>query len=111
MALQGACPCGEGPQGVSTGRRRHARSKLCLAFPTIARGMRLLVAEDDPILSDALSHALRAAGHAVDAVADGAAADAALATSPFDVVILDLGLPRMDGLEVLRRLRSRRATV
>jgi len=73
--------------------------------------MRLLVAEDDPILSDALAHSLRGAGHAVDVVADGAAADTALATSPFDVVILDLGLPRMDGLEVLRRLRSRRATV
>src|SRR3954471_12397755 len=73
--------------------------------------MRLLVAEDDPILADALAHSLRTAGHAVDSVGDGAAADAALATSPFDVVILDLGLPRMDGLEVLRRLRSRRATV
>ena len=73
--------------------------------------MRLLVAEDDPILADALSHALRGAGHAVDAVGDGVAADAALATSSFDVVVLDLGLPRMDGLEVLRRLRARRATV
>ena len=73
--------------------------------------MRLLVAEDDPILADALSHALRGAGHAVDCVADGASADAALATSSFDVVVLDLGLPRMDGLEVLRRLRGRRATV
>ena len=73
--------------------------------------MRLLVAEDDPILADALSHALRGAGHAVDAVGDGTAADTALATSRFDAVVLDLGLPRMDGLEVLRRLRARRATV
>ena len=73
--------------------------------------MRLLVAEDDPILADALSHALRGAGHAVDSVGDGASADAALASSSFDVVVLDLGLPRMDGLEVLRRLRGRRATV
>jgi two-component system, OmpR family, response regulator len=73
--------------------------------------VRLLVAEDDPILADALAHALRGAGHAVDSVGDGASADAALASSSFDVVVLDLGLPRMDGLEVLRRLRSRRATV
>jgi two-component system OmpR family response regulator len=73
--------------------------------------VRLLVAEDDPILADALAHSLRGAGHAVDAVGDGASADAALASSSFDVVVLDLGLPRMDGLEVLRRLRGRRVTV
>ena len=73
--------------------------------------MRLLLAEDDSILADALALSLRTAGHAVDAVADGAAADAALASTPFDVVILDLGLPRMDGLEVLRRLRARRVKV
>ncbi len=73
--------------------------------------MRLLVAEDDPILADALAHALRAGGHAVDGVADGAAADAALASSSFDVVVLDIGMPRMDGLEVLRRLRARRSRV
>lgn len=73
--------------------------------------MRLLVAEDDPILADALAHSLRAAGHVVDVVGDGGAADAALASSSFDTVVLDLGLPRLDGLEVLRRLRARRSTV
>ncbi len=73
--------------------------------------MRLLVAEDDPILADALAHSLRAAGHVVDAVGDGAGADAALASSSFDLVVLDLGLPRLDGLEVLKRLRGRRSSV
>ena len=73
--------------------------------------MRLLIAEDNPMLAEGLTHALRAAGHAVDCVADGIAADAALASASFDMVILDLGLPRMGGLEVLRRLRGRRSAV
>ena len=73
--------------------------------------MRILIAEDDPILADGLTHALRQAGCAVDHVADGAAADAALAAQSFDLLILDLGLPKMPGLEVLRRLRARHARV
>jgi len=73
--------------------------------------LRLLIAEDDPILADGLLHTLRRAGYAVDCVNDGVAADAALASSPFDVLILDLGLPRMPGLEVLKRLRARKSTL
>jgi two-component system, OmpR family, response regulator len=69
--------------------------------------MRILIVEDDPILADGLTHALRRSGFAVDRVGDGVAADAALATQSFDLVILDLELPRMGGLEVLRRLRAR----
>jgi two-component system OmpR family response regulator len=69
--------------------------------------MRILIVEDDPILADGLTHALRRSGFAVDRVGDGAAADAALATQSFDLVILDLELPRLGGLEVLRRLRAR----
>jgi len=73
--------------------------------------MRILIAEDDPILADGLTHALRASGYAVDHVGEGAAADAALASQSFDLLILDLGLPKMPGLEVLRRLRSRHGRV
>ena len=73
--------------------------------------MRVLIAEDDPILADGLLHSLRSQGYAADRVPDGVAADAALASGSFDVVILDLGLPRMDGLEVLRRLRGRKSAV
>jgi two-component system, OmpR family, response regulator len=73
--------------------------------------MRLLIAEDDPILADGLLHSLRRAGYAVDCVADGVAADAALAADTFDLLILDLGLPRMPGLDVLKRLRARRFTL
>ena len=69
--------------------------------------MRILIAEDDGILADGLSRSLRQSGYAVDAVHDGAAADTALSSQVFDLLILDLGLPTLDGLEVLRRLRAR----
>ncbi len=69
--------------------------------------MRILIAEDDAVLADGLSRSLRAAAYAVDVVTDGAAADSALSVQSFDLLILDLGLPRMPGLEVLRRLRAR----
>lgn len=69
--------------------------------------MRLLLAEDDPQLGDGITVGLRQAGYAVDWVKDGVAADLALKTEPFDLLVLDLGLPRLDGMEVLRRLRTR----
>jgi len=69
--------------------------------------MRLLIVEDNDELATALSRILRADGHVVDIATDGSDADAALATEFFDLVVLDLGLPLMDGLDVLRRLRAR----
>ncbi|MFC3146198.1 response regulator [Piscinibacterium candidicorallinum] len=69
--------------------------------------MRILLAEDDPVLADGLLRSLRRAGYAVDAVASGTEADYALSTQEFDLLILDLGLPKMSGLDVLRRLRGR----
>lgn len=71
--------------------------------------MRILLAEDDPVIADGIGRALRRGGYAVDHVADGAAADAALATQPYDLLILDLGLPRMNGIDVLKRLRARKS--
>jgi two-component system, OmpR family, response regulator len=71
--------------------------------------MRILIAEDDPSLTDGLRRALRQAGYAVDCVTTGVEADSALAGGEFDLLILDLGLPKMGGLEVLRRLRARRS--
>jgi two-component system, OmpR family, response regulator len=73
--------------------------------------MRILIAEDDSILADALTRALRQSGYAADHVDNGADADNALALQSFDLVILDLGLPRLGGLEVLRRLRARNSSV
>jgi two-component system OmpR family response regulator len=69
--------------------------------------MRILIAEDDQVLADGLLRSLRGAGYAVDHVASGTEADAALVSHDFDLVILDLGLPKLPGLEVLRKLRSR----
>lgn len=69
--------------------------------------MRVLIVEDDPVLADGLTRSLRQIDYAVDCVKDGAEADHVLATQSYDLVILDLGLPNIDGFEVLRRLRHR----
>ncbi|MBI4756349.1 MAG: response regulator transcription factor [Betaproteobacteria bacterium] len=73
--------------------------------------MRILLAEDDSIIADGLIRALRKSGYAVDHVTTGADADTALVGQPFDLLILDLGLPRLDGIEVLKRLRARRCSI
>jgi two-component system, OmpR family, response regulator len=69
--------------------------------------VRILITEDDDALAAALQFALTAAGYAVDRVSNGAAADEALKSNVFGLVILDVGLPTLDGFEVLRRLRRR----
>jgi two-component system, OmpR family, response regulator len=71
--------------------------------------MHILVAEDDPDLAEGLVRSLRKSGYAVDQVRNGDEADAALEANQFDLLILDIGLPRKSGLEVLRRLRSRKS--
>jgi len=68
--------------------------------------MRILLVEDDPQLGDGLMIGLRQAGFAVDWVKDGVAADVALATEPFGLMILDLGLPKLSGMDLLRRIRA-----
>jgi two-component system OmpR family response regulator len=71
--------------------------------------MRILVAEDDPSLAEGLMRSLRLSGYAVDCVTNGDEADRALQANEFDLLILDLGLPKRSGLEVLKRLRSRKS--
>jgi two-component system OmpR family response regulator len=68
--------------------------------------MRLLLAEDDPMLSDALTASLGRAGFDVEVAANSAVAEYLLLRHPFDVVVLDLGLPMVDGLTVVRRVRA-----
>lgn len=71
--------------------------------------MRILVVEDDPLLTQGLTRVLSRAGHAVDQAASGNQADTALRAGSYDLVVLDVGLPDIDGFEVLRRLRQRRS--
>ncbi|MEJ8838027.1 response regulator transcription factor [Ramlibacter sp. AN1133] len=73
--------------------------------------MRVLLVEDDTMIGQAVLDVLRSEHYAVDWVRDGAAADSALLAERYDLVLLDLGLPRADGLQVLRSLRARRDAV
>jgi len=70
--------------------------------------MRVLLVEDDDTLRLTLTRALAANGYSVDAVHDGLAAELALGSTGYALVVLDLGLPGLDGIEVLRRLRQRK---
>lgn len=68
--------------------------------------MRVLVVEDDALLGDALCIGMRQRGFAADWVRDGIAADVALRTERFAALVLDLGLPRLSGLQLLRQRRA-----
>jgi DNA-binding response OmpR family regulator len=67
--------------------------------------MRILIVEDDELVADALKRGLAAAGFAVDRVASAEQAEAALATEEFDLAVVDIGLPKSDGLALVRRMR------
>jgi two-component system OmpR family response regulator len=69
--------------------------------------MRILIVEDDPALADGLTRSLDQSGYAVDLAANGEQANIMLQNAVYDLAILDLGLPKLDGTEVLRRLRQR----
>lgn len=73
--------------------------------------MRILLVEDDALLADAIARSLSQSAHAVDVARSGEEADAALATVDYDLVVLDVELPGLDGLEILKRLRARRSVV
>lgn len=68
--------------------------------------MRILLAEDDASLGEGIRTALRRAAYAVDWVQDGASALTAIGDGDIDLVVLDLGLPRIDGLDVIRKVRA-----
>jgi len=73
--------------------------------------MRLLLVEDDSMIGEAARQGLRQEGHTVDWVRDGREAEAAVAAAPYDAVLLDLGLPRRDGLAILKTWRGRGVAV
>ncbi|MGH8500108.1 MAG: response regulator [Methylococcales bacterium] len=73
--------------------------------------MKILLVEDDEVLADGLSRSLTDWGFDVTLAVTGAYADSALRTQPYDLIILDLGLPDTDGLSVLRQLRARKSAI
>ncbi len=73
--------------------------------------MRILLTEDDSMIGTAIAEGVKLAGFAVDWVHDGQSALLALETTEYALLILDLGLPKIDGIEVLRRIRAKRLTV
>jgi two-component system, OmpR family, response regulator len=73
--------------------------------------MRILLVEDDPMIGAAVKQALKDAAYAVDWVSDGATAIEVARDEPYDLTLLDLGLPKTDGLEVLRRFRQTGRTI
>ncbi|WP_437879657.1 response regulator [Pseudomonas sp. LRF_L74] len=73
--------------------------------------MRILLVEDHPQLADSVAQVFKAAGWTVDVLHDGVAADLALASEDYALAVLDVGLPRLDGFEVLAKLRARGKTL
>lgn len=73
--------------------------------------MRVLLVEDDQILGDAMLRSLERSGYVVDWTRSGKDADLALGDQVYDIALLDLGLPKMDGFEILRRLRDRKSSL
>lgn len=70
-------------------------------------GMRVMLVEDDAMIGEAIGHALKDASYAVDWVRDGSTAVTAIGSQGYGIVLLDLGLPKKDGIEVLRYIRAR----
>lgn len=92
--------------------RRVASRRMLGVAEQLDRGcMHVLVVEDDQVLSHAVSGALRDQGYAVDCLSSGTDADSALTTDDYDLVVLDIDLPGLDGFEVLRRLRKRKSKI
>ncbi len=94
---------------AASGKRR-VRADLTKPASS-STAMRLLLVEDDEMIAAAMQDGLRQGGYSVDWARDGREAELALAGAPYDLLLLDLGLPRKSGLEVLRAARARGNTV
>lgn len=82
-------------------------------LPTTNDGlaMKILLVEDDDLVADSLARVLRDSGYVLDWSSDGEHAEMAVKTEDYDLIVLDLGLPELDGLEFLKRIRSRKISV
>src|SRR5262245_22594039 len=97
---------------TSAWRQRAVASWSSAEGPAARRmKMRVLVVEDDALVGDAVKRAIEEAGFAVDLVGTADLARTALRAEPFDLVVLDIGLPRESGLRLLQGLRSRGETL
>src|SRR5688572_23825026 len=92
-------------------KSRRSLRKGCSSPRPIDELMRILVVEDEPAAAAVLAKGLREHSYAVDIAADGAAAMAQVSDADYDLVILDILLPRINGLDLCRRLREFGATV
>lgn len=99
------------PEAPATCLSLIATLKIRLTLNLATFRMRVLLVEDDWMIGESATEALCREGYAVDWVQDGEAGDTAMRTSSYDIVLLDLGLPGKDGLQVLRDLRARRIGV
>src|SRR5579862_2634849 len=101
--------------GTSPARRHSNRqevlSRSCPNQLPSAPIMRLLLVEDDPMIGESVRSGLRHEGFVVDWVEDGSAAELALGTGVYDLMLLDLGLPKKEGMEVLRTLRQKKSVL
>ena len=96
---------GSGPRPIAAATRAAAFSAFSSGSVTL-EGMRVLVVDDEPAVRQALDRALRFEGYQTEAAEDGPSALGAHAERPADAIVLDVAMPRMDGLEVCRRLRQ-----
>jgi DNA-binding response OmpR family regulator len=101
----------EDPRAKISANGRRAAVWTPQRHPEAARSMRVLVVEDDPSLRAGLRRALEREGYTPDCAVNGDEAIAAAATQDYDLILLDLGLPEISGLEVLRTIRGQRRTL
>src|SRR5204862_4784112 len=94
------------PPGSGTASSSPTLRRVCAHLPPTVKGKRILVVDDEPSLRASLERALRLEGSSVELAGDVLEALCALSERPYDAVVLDVGMPEVDGLEVCRRLRD-----
>ena len=97
--------------GSAFEKSQTGRRVIVAALPFRCLAMRVLVVEDDPMIGEAVVAGLAADGYAIDWVRDARSAELSIGTHAYSLVLLDIGLPGRDGIEVLKTMRARKADV